>query len=104
MTSKKKGTTRQLAESAGSPIDFVSAAGLVRGCLKLNKWLKTDIIDFLMHYEFVRAADRVPRSLCHAITNLSRLTGETGSQLIKPSVLWLVILEIVSCKQICLVI
>jgi hypothetical protein len=31
--------------------------------------------------------DAVPRSLCHAITNLSRLTGEAGRQLIKPSVL-----------------
>jgi hypothetical protein len=30
MASKKRGTIRQLAESAGSPIDFVSAAGLVK--------------------------------------------------------------------------
>jgi hypothetical protein len=30
MASKKQGTIRQLAESAGSPIDFVSAAGTVR--------------------------------------------------------------------------
>ena len=29
--SKKQGTIRQLAESAGSPIDFVSAAGFVQG-------------------------------------------------------------------------
>jgi hypothetical protein len=26
-------------------------------CLKLNKWLKIDLIDFLMHYEYVRAAE-----------------------------------------------
>ena len=25
--------------------------------LKLNKWLKIDIIDFVMHYEFVWAAE-----------------------------------------------
>jgi hypothetical protein len=31
MASKKQGTIRQLAESAGSPIDFVSAAGFVQG-------------------------------------------------------------------------
>jgi hypothetical protein len=30
MASKKQGTIRQLAESARSPIDFVSAAGSVR--------------------------------------------------------------------------
>jgi len=30
MASKKQGTICQLAESAGSPIDFVSAAGTVR--------------------------------------------------------------------------
>jgi hypothetical protein len=30
MASKKQSTIRQLAESAGSPIDFVSAAGSVR--------------------------------------------------------------------------
>jgi len=30
MASKKRGTIRQLAESVGSPIDFVSAAGSVR--------------------------------------------------------------------------
>ena len=24
-------------------------------CIELNKWLKTDIIDFLMYYEVVRA-------------------------------------------------
>jgi hypothetical protein len=29
MASKKQGTIRQLAESAGSPIDLVSVAGLV---------------------------------------------------------------------------
>jgi len=26
-------------------------------CLKLNKWLKIDLRDFLMHYEYVRAAE-----------------------------------------------
>jgi hypothetical protein len=26
-------------------------------CLKLNKWLKTGIRDFLMHFEFVRAGE-----------------------------------------------
>jgi len=30
VASKKQGTIRQLAESADSPIDFVSAAGSVR--------------------------------------------------------------------------
>jgi len=30
VASKKQGTIRQLAESAGSPIDFVSVAGLVK--------------------------------------------------------------------------
>jgi hypothetical protein len=30
MASKKQGTIRQLAESAGSPIGFVLAAGLVK--------------------------------------------------------------------------
>jgi hypothetical protein len=30
MASEKQGTIRQLVESAGSPIDFVSAAGLVK--------------------------------------------------------------------------
>jgi len=30
VASKKQGTIRQLAESAGSPIDFVSVAGTVR--------------------------------------------------------------------------
>jgi hypothetical protein len=30
MASKKQGTIRQLAESAGSPIDSVPAAGLVK--------------------------------------------------------------------------
>jgi hypothetical protein len=47
-------------------------------CLKLNKCLKTDIIDFLMHYEFVRADDRVPRSLCHVITNFSSINRRSG--------------------------
>jgi len=42
--------------SVGSPIDFVSVAGLAR-YLNLNKWLKIDLVDFLMHYEFVWAAE-----------------------------------------------
>ena len=26
-------------------------------CTKINKWLKIDLMDFLMHYECVRAAE-----------------------------------------------
>ena len=45
---------------------------------KLNKWLKIDLIYFLMHYDVVRADDRVPRSLCHDIMNLSRVRRRSG--------------------------
>jgi len=45
-------------------------------------------------------ADRVPRSLCHVITNLSRLTGEAGRHLIKPSELYVgLILKLSRCTR-----
>jgi hypothetical protein len=46
MTSKKQGTIRQLAESAGSHIDFVSAAGTVKVQQNLISWLNFSLIDF----------------------------------------------------------
>jgi len=46
MASKKQGTIRQLAESARSPIDFVSAAGLVRVPQDLIRWCEFTRIDF----------------------------------------------------------
>jgi hypothetical protein len=46
MASKKQGTIRQLAESAGSPIDFVSAAGSVRVPQDLISELMFTRIDF----------------------------------------------------------
>jgi hypothetical protein len=55
MARKKQGTIRQLAESASSPIDFVSAAGTVRVAEDLISGLTFSLIDFLMHYEVVRA-------------------------------------------------
>jgi hypothetical protein len=53
MASKKQGTRA----SAGSPTDFVSAAGTVRVLQDLISELMLDLIDFLMHYGFVRAAE-----------------------------------------------
>jgi hypothetical protein len=46
MASKKRGTIRQLAESADSPIDFVSAAGSVRVMKNFISRLKFTRIDF----------------------------------------------------------
>jgi len=40
--------------SAGSPIDFVTAEGLLT-VQKLNKWLKIILIDFGADYQAVRA-------------------------------------------------
>ena len=40
--------------SAGSPINFVSAAGSVRVPQDLINGLRFSLIDFLMHYGFVR--------------------------------------------------
>jgi hypothetical protein len=57
MASKKQGTIRQLAESAGSPIDFVSAAGSVRVPQDLISVLMFTRIDFWIDYEVVRAAE-----------------------------------------------
>ena len=45
-------------------------------------------------------ADRVPRSLFYAITNLSRLTGEAGRHLIKPSELAFRLIFFVSCRNL----
>jgi hypothetical protein len=53
MASKKQGTS----VSAGSPIDFVSAAGSVRVAQNLISWLNISTIDILSHYELVRAAE-----------------------------------------------
>jgi hypothetical protein len=53
MASKKQGTSA----SAGSPIDFVSAAGTVRLLQDLISELMFVLIDFLMHSGFVRAAE-----------------------------------------------
>jgi hypothetical protein len=53
MVSKKQGT-RALA---GSPIDFVSAAGIIRVPQDLISRRKLTRIGFKMHYEFVRAAE-----------------------------------------------
>jgi hypothetical protein len=43
--------------SAGSPIDFVSAAGSVQVIQNLISWNEFTTIDFIMHYGFVRAAE-----------------------------------------------
>jgi hypothetical protein len=53
VASKKQGTSA----SAGSPIDFVSAAGTVRVQQNFISGLKLNLIDFIMHYGFVRAAE-----------------------------------------------
>jgi hypothetical protein len=58
--------------SACNPIDFVSAAGIVRLVQNLISGLNSSLIDFGCGDKIVRVANRVPRSLCHAITNLSR--------------------------------
>jgi hypothetical protein len=81
MASKKQGTIRQLAESAGSPIDIVLVAGTVQVPQNFISGLNISLIDLLSHYEAVRAADRVPRSLCHDITNLSRVRRRSGKAL-----------------------
>jgi len=51
MTSKKRGTRA----SAGSPIDFVSAAGSVKVPQDFISGLEFSLIDLLSHYEAVRA-------------------------------------------------
>ena len=51
--SKKQGTSA----SAGSPIDFVSAAVSVRVPQDLINGLNNSLIDLLSHYGFVRAAE-----------------------------------------------
>jgi len=43
--------------SAGSPIDFVPAAGSVRVQQSLISDIKFTSIDSIMHYKFVRAAE-----------------------------------------------
>jgi len=53
MASKKQGTSA----SAGSPIDFVSAAGSVKVPQDLISELLFTLIDFIMHYGFVWAAE-----------------------------------------------
>jgi hypothetical protein len=45
MANKKQGTIRQLAESAGSPIDFVSVAGTVQVAQDLISELNSSLID-----------------------------------------------------------
>jgi hypothetical protein len=86
---RMSGQMQGTSASAGSPIDFDLAAGSVRVPQDFISGLKFNRIDSGGDYGVVRAADRVPRSPCHVITNLSRLTGEAGSQLIKPSELCL---------------
>ena len=49
------------AGAACNPIDFVSAAGSVQVVQNLISRLKLNLIDFLMHNIFVRAADFVGR-------------------------------------------
>jgi hypothetical protein len=46
VASKKQGTIRQLAESARSPIDFISAAGFVRVAQILIIWDEFSRINF----------------------------------------------------------
>ena len=53
MASKKRGTTAP----ADSAIDFVLVAGLVKVPQDLISCWKFTLIDFMMHYEFVRAAE-----------------------------------------------
>jgi hypothetical protein len=53
VASKKQGTRA----SAGSPIDFVSAAGLVKVPQDLISGLNVSRIDFGGRYEAVRAAE-----------------------------------------------
>jgi hypothetical protein len=51
--SKKQG----IRASAGSPIDFVSTAGSVRVPQDLISCRKLTLIDLIMHYGYVRAAE-----------------------------------------------
>jgi hypothetical protein len=51
VASKKQGTS----VSASSHIDFVSVAGTVRVPQDFISELRFTLIDFIMHYEFVRA-------------------------------------------------
>jgi hypothetical protein len=53
MASKKQGTSA----SAGSPIDFVLAAGKVKVPQDFISGLLFNRIDLLSHYEVVRAAE-----------------------------------------------
>ena len=53
MASKKQGTRA----SAGSPIDFVSAAGTVRVQQDLISWIDFSSMDSRMLYGVVRAAE-----------------------------------------------
>jgi hypothetical protein len=57
MASKKQGTIRQLAESAGSPIDFVPGEGTVKVPQDFISGLKFNFIDFGVDNEGVRAAE-----------------------------------------------
>jgi hypothetical protein len=67
--------------SAGSPIDFVSAAGLVRVTQDLISLDNFTCIEFGADYEVVRAAEG---------NRGDRVSGRRArrSQLTKPSVLW----------------
>jgi hypothetical protein len=53
VASKKQDTSAL----AGSPIDFVSAAGLVKVTQDFISGLLFNLIDLLSHYEIVRAAE-----------------------------------------------
>jgi len=53
VASKKQGASA----AAGSPIDFVSAAGTSRVQQNFISWLNISTIDILSHYELVRAAE-----------------------------------------------
>jgi hypothetical protein len=52
-----QGTIHQLAESAGSPFDFVSVAGSVNVPQNLISGRVFNLIDLLSHYEVVWAAE-----------------------------------------------
>jgi hypothetical protein len=60
---------------ASSPIEFVQAAKVF---MSLISGFKVARKNFGVDCEVVRAADRVPRSLCYDITNLSRLRRRSG--------------------------
>jgi hypothetical protein len=53
MASKKQGTSA----SAGSPIDFVSAAGSVKVAQDFISVLNISLIDLYSHYEIVWSAE-----------------------------------------------